>query len=242
MPVYDADSLRTAVRNMFQNVGEDIVVDDVLDTFLEAGIRRMSHDKPNEVIVELDDVTVSGWFDISTKTDLWEDKFSVIRGFANMPDMSTAREVEWLVEGHDWNFMQLAVPMVWVANSPGSLGALAKITTPWRVINLSNSWYGSTAVTTVPYQWLNALELSCAIELARGMAANAAGKLTTAFNADVIDWRNKQREYSNQAREWERRYWLLLGYNVSGGPPPVMISMEYDRQRHLDGSYPLTHQ
>lgn len=239
---YDAESLRTAVRNMFQNLPEDIIGDDVLDTFLMAGLRRFSSDHPNETLIDLADVTSSGYFDMSTKSTIWENGFSVVRGMANQVDMTTARELEWLREGIDWRFNQYGeVAQVWVANNPGSLGMLSRITYPWRIIGVGDDWYGETLVTTVPYRWMNAVELACAIEMARARGANMAGKMTSGFQADVVDWRSKSREYLNQAREWERVYYRLLGHQVSGGPPPVMVAFEYDPQRHQDGSYPLTH-
>lgn len=234
---YDAENLRTSVRNMFQNISEDVMEDSVLVTFLEAGLRRLSHDRPRERSVVLPLVKAPGWHEItSLLIPDWVDGFSTVRGLASMINPLQSANIQWLRFASDYNVVPIGdVTYLVTSVSMSDHGTLVKYITPWEVQGIENALH-----TTVVPQLINALELVCAVEVARGRAANSAGKIARSLAADIVDWNNKQREYSNQAREWERRYWNILGFDTNGGPPPVMISIDYDFMES-DGYLPVTH-
>ena len=235
---YDAENLRVSVRNMFQNISEDVMEDSVLITFLEAGIRRLSHDKPRERSIALPSVKAPGWYEITAGLiPDWVQGFSTIRGLAPMFNPAQNNTiVAWTRYAKDYEIVPLGDQVYLLTRiSMGDPGALVKYITPWEVQGIEGA-----LSTTVVSQLINALELVCAVEVARGRAANSAGKVARSLAADIVDWNNKQREYSNQAREWERRYWSILGYDINGGPPPVMIAIDYDFEQ-ADGYLPVTH-
>lgn len=234
---YDAENLRVSVRNMFQNISEDVMEDSVLVTFLEAGIRRLSHDRPRERSINLTGIKAPGWYELTqTLIPDWVDGFSTVRGLASMINLTQSANIQWLRFATDYNIVPVGdLTYLVTATGLGDHGALVKYITPWEVQGIE----GALSTTVVP-QLINALELVCAVEVARGRAANSAGKIARSLAADIVDWNNKQREYSNQAREWERRYWNILGFDTNGGPPPVMVVIDYDFMES-DGYLPVTH-
>jgi hypothetical protein len=222
---------------MFQNISEDVMEDSVLVTFLEAGIRRLSHDRPRERSIALPTVQAPGWYDLTSGLiPDWVDGFSTIRGLAPMFSVGGTADIVWMRFANDYDVIPVGDQVYLLLRTGTSAnGTLIKYITPWTVQGIE----GELATTVVP-QLINALELVCAVEVARGRAANSAGKVARSLAADIVDWNNKQREYSNQAREWERRYWNILGFDTNGGPPPVMISIDYDFESS-DGYLPVTH-
>jgi hypothetical protein len=234
---YDAENLRVSVRNMFQNISEDVMEDSVLVTFLEAGLRRLSHDRPRERSIVLPTVYAPGWYDLTAGlVPDWAHGFSTVRGLASMFTPGLSADITWMRFANDYDIVPVGDQVyLLIRGRLGTEGALMKYITPWAVQGIE----GALSTTVVP-QLINALELVCAVEVARGRAANSAGKVARSLAADIVDWNNKQREYSNQAREWERRYWNILGFDTNGGPPPVMISIDYDFEQ-ADGYLPVTH-
>lgn len=236
---YDADSLRANLRNMFINLGPDLVPDHVMTTYLVQGLRRLSTDRPNEIITTFAaqseyDYALNG---VGGLISDWVEGFSTIRGVQPTYVAGSKGYQGWLRYGTDYLIQTInGISSLHMTDKYSSSGLTVRYTMPWFVNGLEDS-----LVTTITMQLQNSLELACASAMARAMAAKSAGTIERSVPADLVSWRNKQREYSFQARDWEQQYWLSIGYNKDGAPPPVMIAIDFD-YTHSDGYSSVTHE
>lgn len=198
-------SLRSEMRNLFQNLGTLTISDETLDLCISQGVARLSKDRPREAHYSL--MATGARHNLTSLITDWEPYFSVVRQvFAPIPDDLSMLSVVPL--GPE-SYRQVRLgDTAWVYIHAGVTvdGALIIYTTPWAIKDVNGA-----LATTLPASMHTALTWICGHFVALSMAGKAAGVTDKQAPVDFVNFSSKSSLYQQVAKTYEASYNVELG-------------------------------
>jgi hypothetical protein len=236
---FDQKSVQAAVRALIPNIPNTVLPNSKLDVYIEQAVRRLSVDRPREVVG-----TFAGdggnYYVLSTSLTGWIDGQSRIISVAKpAPTIADDDIIEW-TDSTTWETYDDGTDeYIRFKSSPSSSQSVViKFTTSYTL----NGTDGET-VTTVPAKYENGVEQLTASIACYALGSQAAGTTDSEIPGDIINYRSKQREYLMMGREWEAKYLISVGLQTPDGVSLVGAAISratYPQQTSI-GTSRMTH-
>lgn len=185
-------------------------------TAIQDALKQYAAVRPVEVVTDYpgDGTT----FDLALPAG-WVTDFSIVRRI----EYPAGRREPVFLEREDWGFYR----------TPSALKLRLYTVTPATGQTLRLTWTKPHVVdyvgSTVPLTDEDAVaDLAASIGL-RTLAAVFAGTVDPTIAADSVDYRSKSKEYSDLAREYEKRYRVKLGLDQTSEAKPAGGFVDVDQ-------------